>query len=427
MVVSKLHQLFTDSSGICTDTRVLKKNQLFFAIKGENFNGNLFAEKALELGASYVIVDDATLRTESRMIFVEDVLKTLQDLSQFHRQQFDIPVIGITGSNGKTTSKELLNAVLSEKYNVLYTEGNLNNHLGVPFTLLRMHSGHNIAIIEMGANKPGDIKELADIAMPTHGVITNIGKAHIEGFGSIEGVVATKSELYQKIATLKGELFVNIADKVLVDNIPEGTKVTGYGKESNHVEGCIEAADPYIAFTWRKGQYQSPRINSNLVGEYNLTNYLLAICIGDYFGLEHADINRGISNYRPTNNRSQVTKTKRNTLIVDCYNANPTSMESAIDSFKAISGANKLMILGDMLELGHIKNQEHQAIIDKILAESLDTILVGGIFQSLSKAAKVFETVEELMTKMELNNIKGKTILLKGSRGIGLEKLIEEL
>ncbi|MFK8038247.1 MAG: UDP-N-acetylmuramoyl-tripeptide--D-alanyl-D-alanine ligase [Crocinitomicaceae bacterium] len=427
MTISDLHQLFANSEGICTDTRVLKKNQMFFAIKGDNFDGNSFAIKAIELGASHAVVDELSLSQKPNIIYVKDVLQTLQDLSRFHRQQFNIPVIGITGSNGKTTSKELLNAVLVEKFKVLYTEGNLNNHLGVPFTLLRMDSSHEIAIIEMGANKPGDIKELADIALPTHGIITNIGKAHIEGFGGLDGVIKTKTELYQNISISEGELFVNVDDEILIDKVPDGPRIIPYGKTSNNIDGEIHEANPFITFSWKKNDYQSPLIKSNLVGAYNLTNYLLAVCVGDYFGVDHHQINRGISNYQPTNNRSQVTKTNRNTLIVDCYNANPSSMKSAIQSFNAITAKDKLMILGDMLELGHIQDKEHQAIIDNSLAESLDTIFVGVIFKKMKPHSKCFETVEEMISKMDLNSIKEKTILLKGSRGIRLEKLIDLL
>ena len=427
MTIPELHQLFLKSNGISTDTRTVSNNQLFFAIKGDNFDGNLFAEEALNKGAAYAIVEDDRLANKANIILVDDVLKTLQDLSSYHRKQFDIPVIGITGSNGKTTSKELINAVLTQTYNVLVTEGNLNNHLGVPFTLLRMTDEHQIAIIEMGANKPGDIKELSEIACPNYGVITNIGKAHIEGFGGIEGVIKTKTELYRNIAASDGHLFVNMADDILVDQLIEGVGVTGYGQGEGNVQGQVTDANPFIAFKWQKDDYVSPNLLSNLVGAYNLNNYLLAIAIGHYFNVPNESINEGIINYKPSNNRSQVSKTNRNTLIVDCYNANPSSMQSAIKSFKAISAEQKIMILGDMLELGPIKEAEHQLIIDMAEEAGIPTYFVGSIFQSLKPSGNSFKTAEDLMQEVPLADLKGQTILLKGSRGIRLEKLIERL
>ena len=427
MTISELHQLFINSSGICTDTRTIEPNQLFFAITGDNFDGNKFAEQALEKGASYAVIQDQSLTNVPNTILVDNVLKTLQDMAQYHRNQFDIPVIGITGSNGKTTSKELINAVLQQKYKVLVTEGNLNNHLGVPFTLLRMNNSHQIAIIEMGANKRGDIKELSEIACPNYGVITNIGKAHIEGFGGIEGVIKTKTELYRNIEASSGVLFANMDDEVLTNQLPSTVKCIGYGKASNNIHGQVVTANPFIAFKWQKNTYQSPIIETHLVGEYNLNNYLLAVCIGDYFQVSSDDINKGISNYIPSNNRSQVTRTKRNTLIVDCYNANPASMHSAINSFKTIDAEGKLMILGDMLELGLIKEKEHQSIIDLANAEGLTTLYVGEIFKSLHPSGRTYANVKELILAENLDEIKAKTILLKGSRGIKLESLIELL
>ncbi len=424
MTILELHALFVKSNGICTDTRTIEANQLFFAIKGENFDGNRFAEKALESGATHAVVQDPGLAHLSNIILVEDVLKTLQDLACYHRQQFDIPVIGITGSNGKTTSKELINAVLAQKYNVLVTQGNLNNHLGVPFTLLNLNSKHQIAIIEMGANKPGDIKELSEIACPNFGVITNIGKAHIEGFGGLNGVIKTKTELYRNITNSKGKLFVNFGNQILFDQIINHDDVIGYGKGSDNIEGSVVKANPFITFKWQSKTYSSPVLETNLVGAYNLNNYLLAIAIGHYFKVPNEKINSGIINYIPTNNRSQVTKTERNMIIVDCYNANPSSMQSAIDSFKAISAKEKLMILGDMLELGDIKEQEHQVIIDITEQSGISTLFVGSIFRSQKPKAMSFETTNDLIKRIDLREISGKTILLKGSRGIKLEQLI---
>jgi len=427
MVISDLYQCFLESEGICTDSRSIEKNQLFFAIKGENFDGNLYAEKALSKGASYAVVEDEQISDHPQAILVDNVLKTLQNLANYHRKQFNIPVIGITGSNGKTTSKELVNAVLTQKYKTLVTEGNLNNHLGVPFTLLRLNKFHEIAIIEMGANKPGDIKELAEIAEPNYGVITNIGKAHLEGFGSLQGVINTKTEMYRNVASSKGKLFVNTGDPILNNHLIEGIQVIGYGENSGNVTGEVVEANPFISLKWQIETYQSQVLQTQLVGSYNLNNFLLAICIGRYFNVENTNINNAIENYSPSNNRSQVTKTKRNTLIVDCYNANPSSMKSAIMSFRAISADAKLMIVGDMLELGSISDAEHKAVHDLALLNKLDAIYVGDIFKSLYPDTRTYQTVEDLIENEDLAQFTGKTILLKGSRGIQLEKLIEKL
>lgn len=427
MTISALHKLFTASAGICTDTRTIQPQQLFFAIKGDNFDGNKYAKAALENGATYAVVEDVTLEGTPNTILVKNVLKTLQDLANFHRKQFNIPVIGITGSNGKTTSKELINSVLSQKYETLCTKGNLNNHLGVPFTLLEMTKKHQIAIVEMGANKPGDIKELVEIAEPTHGVITNIGKAHIEGFGGLEGVISTKTEMFTNISDSKGCLFVNQADPIISKQSFGKAEVISYGQGSGNVVGRVVTANPTINFKWKTNTYKSPILETHLIGSYNLNNFLLAICIGDYFHVSAEAINQAITNYKPTNNRSQVTKTAKNTLIVDCYNANPSSMESAIESFKAINAIDKLMVLGDMLELGHISEEEHKNIISLAKKEGLEVVFVGHIFDGLSPNQPHFKTVEDLLKSSKLNSVSGKTILLKGSRGIKLEKLIEVL
>ncbi|MFK8045394.1 MAG: UDP-N-acetylmuramoyl-tripeptide--D-alanyl-D-alanine ligase [Crocinitomicaceae bacterium] len=427
MVISDLHNLFLESEGVCTDTRSIKKNQLFFAIKGENFDGNLYAEEALSKGASYAVVEDRQFSGHPKAILVKNVLKTLQDLANYHRKQFNIPVIGITGSNGKTTSKELVNAVLEQKYKTLVTEGNLNNHLGVPFTLLKINDLHEIAIVEMGANKPGDIKELAEIAQPTYGVITNIGKAHLEGFGSLEGVINTKTEMYRNIASSKGAIFVNTTDTLLTNQIIAGIEVIGYGNGANNVSGEVVEANPFIAFNWQIGNYQSNVLQTQLVGSYNLSNFLLAICIGQHFKVDVEKINQAIESYSPSNNRSQVTKTTRNTLIVDCYNANPSSMKSAIYSFKTISANSKLMILGDMLELGSISEAEHRAVYALALTNDIETIYVGNIFKSLYPKNRSYTSVEDLIEKENLQLFSDRTILLKGSRGIKLEKLIDKL
>lgn len=427
MHISKLHQLFVNSKGICTDTRKIEKGTIFFALKGDNFNGNKYAQQALSDGCVYAVVDEKEFAINDKCVVVESVLKTLQDLANFHRKQFNIPVIGITGSNGKTTTKELIGEVLSQKYNVLMTQGNLNNHLGVPFTLLNLNSTHQIAIIEMGANKPYDIKELVEIAEPTHGIITNIGTAHIEGFGSYEGVLKTKLELYDFIGRTKGHVFVNKDDKVLMSHLPNVTYSTYSTKIDADVIGELVELTPFVNFKWATNNYQSNIISTNLVGGYNFTNFLASICVGDYFDVPNDKINFALSNYQPSNNRSQVTKTKRNTLIVDCYNANPTSMQSALESFLMIKHSNKLAVLGDMLELGNVSEKEHQNIVNWLNENNIETVLVGKEFSKIKSKFKTFESVQQLKDELNLDELSNQLILLKGSRGIVLEKLIEEL
>ena len=358
------------------------------------------------------------------MTLVENSIKYLQELANFHRKQFDIPIIGITGSNGKTTSKELINAVLSKKFNVLATEGNLNNHLGVPFTLLRMKEMHDIAIIEMGANKFGDIQELSEIAEPNYGIITNIGKAHLEGFLNFDGVLKTKTELYRFVESIGGRLFINAEDPVLMNNAPKNVELIKFGENSKNIEGELVKLTPFIEMKWSIGNYSSPTLKTNLVGKYNFTNYLAAIAIGTHFGVPNDLINEAISEYIPTNNRSQVKETGRNTLIMDCYNANPTSMKSALESFTEIDHNDKLAILGDMKELGVESIKEHQAIIDQLNEYNLPYILVGPEFNQLETTNSIgsFIDTEELNKFLDEKPVTKKLILLKGSRGIGLEK-----
>jgi UDP-N-acetylmuramoyl-tripeptide--D-alanyl-D-alanine ligase len=426
MDIKELHQLFINSTGICTDTRKVKLNALFFALKGDNFNGNKYAKNAVNEGCSFAIVDEKEYVLGDNYILVNSVLKTLQELANYHRGQFDIPVIGITGSNGKTTTKELIGEVLNKKYNVLMTQGNLNNHLGVPFTLLNLTSSHDIAIIEMGANKQGDIKELVDIALPTHGIITNIGTAHIEGFGSLQGVIDTKTEMYEFIKNTNGKLFVNSNDKLLLELLPNVETIT-YGSNESTVDGALIELTPYVNFKWSTSVFESKVLKTNLVGEYNFINFLAAISMGVEFDVNENDISNAIEAYKPTNNRSQVTKTDRNTLIVDCYNANPTSMQSAIHSFNLIKTDDKLLILGDMLELGHISDEEHKKIINILIDKNLNAILVGTEFSKQDSEFSTYLTISHLLEHENLTAIKARYILLKGSRGIKLEGLIEKL
>ncbi|OIQ26132.1 MAG: hypothetical protein BM555_06560 [Crocinitomix sp. MedPE-SWsnd] len=427
MNTSELHKLFVQGDGICTDTRALQSNTLFFALRGENFNGNNFAAAALEAGCNYAIIDEEQNAVSDKCIVVDSVLQTLQDLANYHRKQFDIPVLCITGSNGKTTCKELIGAVLEKKFDLLMTKGNLNNHLGVPFTLLGLNSSHEFALIETGANKPGDIKELVEIAEPTYGVITNIGAAHIEGFGSLEGVEKTKTEMYDFVSAKEGVIFYNSSDPTLLRNLPNNTTNIAYGTESGDVIGDLVALDPFVKFKWRKDEYLSEVVTTNLVGKYNLLNFLTATTIGDYFGVSSNDINDALTNYKPSNNRSQVTKTATNTLIVDCYNANATSMKAALESFSEMEGQSKLAILGDMLELGHISTEEHQKIADQAKELGIDSWLVGAEFGKVNSTFRKFAGVNEVIEELNAVEQSQKLILLKGSRGIRLEKSIEHL
>lgn len=422
-----LFNLFYECSGISTDTRKIEKDCLFICLKGANFNGNTFAEEALNQGAKYVIIDEIAYKTSDSIFHVDDALTFLQQLANYHRNQFDIPVIGITGSNGKTSTKELVQAVLSEHYNVLATIGNLNNHIGVPLTLLRLNDQHEIAIIEMGANKFGDIRELCSIAEPNYGIITNIGKAHLEGFIDFEGVLKTKKELYDAVEAKKGLIVINQDDPVLMENRPKGIRALFYGKSPEaDVSGELMRLTPFVEMSWTTRTSSTPLLVTNLVGQYNFYNFLAAITFGVLFEVPTEKINNGIEKYTPSNNRSQVTKTQDNTLIVDCYNANPTSMQSAIESFALIDNTNKIMILGDMLELGKESNSEHQRIIDLANEKNIHTLYVGPLFGKLTNENH-FESTALLIDHLERTKINDALILLKGSRGIGLEKVIEKL
>ncbi len=422
--MENLFQLFYQTSGVSTDTRKIKQDSLYIALKGENFDGNTFADKAIELGAKYAIVDNKDFVNESTIFHVDDSLVFLQKLSNYHRKRFDIPLIGITGSNGKTTSKELLNAVLSKKYNVLCTEGNFNNHIGVPLTLLNLTEDHEIAIIEMGANKPKDIEELCLIAEPNYGIITNVGKAHLQGFLSFEGVIETKSELYSFIRQTEGKIVVNGDDEILTNKaISLFLKKISYGTNSeNQVQGDLVKLNPFVELIWKKEGYTSPIIKTNLVGKYNFLNFLAAVTFGTIFNVDNEKINEAISNYIPTNNRSQVQKTKENTLIIDCYNANPSSMQLALESFKEIQHPNKLAILGDMFELGLESDAEHKKIIDYCIENEIQFLTVGDFFQKHNSFG--YKNTQEAIEFINSANIKSSLILLKGSRGIALEKVI---
>jgi UDP-N-acetylmuramoyl-tripeptide--D-alanyl-D-alanine ligase len=423
--MEELYSLYYETSGVCTDTRNIEKDCLFICLKGANFNGNTFALNALKSGAKYVIVDEPLTVENERIFLVDDSLKFLQNLANYHRKQFNIPVIGITGSNGKTTTKELVTSVLKKKWNTLATVGNLNNHIGVPLTLLKISKEHEIAVIEMGANKPFDIEELCSIAEPTHGIITNIGKAHLEGFKDFEGVLKTKTELYHSIDKKKGTIVYNADDQVLTSHLPHSVSTCTYGTNMAQIEGVLIDLIPFVEFSWSYESYHSPKLTTHLVGKYNFYNFLAAISFGILFDVPFAAINEAIEGYIPDNNRSQIKKTANNTLILDCYNANPTSMASALESFALINHSNKMLIMGDMRELGEESDEEHQKIIQLIEQLNLKGITVGSVFKKLKSSAilQQFSECEEAIEFLKTHQITSSLVLLKGSRGIGLERL----
>jgi UDP-N-acetylmuramoyl-tripeptide--D-alanyl-D-alanine ligase len=418
MEIKEIYALFKQYSTICTDSRKITNGAMFISLRGENFNGNKYALKAILEGCSYAIVDEKEYNVHQNTILVDNALKTLQDLATYHRSQLNIPFIGITGTNGKTTSKELINAVLSSELCCYATKGNLNNHIGVPLSVLEINKQHEIAIIEMGANHQKEIEFLCNIAQPMYGAITNIGSAHLEGFRNLQGVIDTKNELYEFINHNKGHLFVHAEDELLL-NLSNGISQTTYGK-SGGITGLVTDITPLLIV-----KYNNEIINSHLIGDFQFSNIMLAICIGKYFNISTKNIKRSIENYIPTNNRSQLVKTKTNTLILDAYNANPSSMKAMINSFANQQYKNKLCILGDMLELGRESEKEHLDIIKLTNQLELDCIFVGEIFNSLTENG--FKTRNELAKNIQEKNIHKKTILLKGSRGIGLEQLIENL
>ncbi len=421
---------FYQSKGICIDTRKIFEGCLFVCIQGAKFDGNTFAKEALNQGAHHVIVDNEEYYQEdANMTLVEDSVRYLQQLANHHRNQFDIPFIGITGSNGKTTTKELIYSVLKKQYNVLATEGNLNNHIGVPLTLLRVTKKHEIAIIEMGANRLKDIEELCEIAEPNYGIITNIGKAHLEGFGSFEGVLTTKKELYDAVSIKKGTIVVNGDDEILNNALPEDVKVVKFGTQDQFVVGKLVALTPFVTMEWSCGVYHSTPITGKMIGGYNFTNYLAAITFGCLFDVPNSYISEAIEEYSPTNNRSQVYKSDKNTLILDCYNANPTSMKSALDSFQMMHHNSKIFIIGDMRELGEDSQIEHERIGKLVEAHDLKGYSVGKEFGKISSKSilKHFDTVDDALEYFKSNGVSDSLVLLKGSRGIQLEKLVEEL
>ena len=427
MNIAELYQIYRHYPVVCTDSRKCTPDSLFFALKGDSFDGNLFAEKALQQGCSYAVIDDPAVKTDDRYIVVEDVLQAIQQLAAYHRQLLKTPVIGITGTNGKTTSKELIAAVLSTKYNVLYTSGNLNNHIGVPLTLLRLTPEHEIAVIEMGANHLGEIRELTQIAHPDYGIITNIGLAHLEGFGSLEGVVHAKGELYDYLRHTKGKIFIH-KENTYLQSIADGLQQITYGESKDaFISGRVMYSYPLLCLEWEKAGVQYS-ISTHLIGDYNLWNVLAAITVGVYFDVPPSEINRAIGDYVPTNNRSQWQKTAHNELIIDAYNANPSSMQAALANFASLPVRPKVVILGDMLELGADSLTLHGEIVEKLDRYDFDKVfLCGDQFTATGSFYPCFPSVEALGRYLSANPLQGYHILLKGSHGIHLEKMIDLL
>lgn len=431
----ELYQRFLQAGQlVSTDTRKPEKGSLFFALKGPSFNANEFAQKAIEAGCSLAVVDEAKYATQSNIVLVADVLTALQQLANHHRHQFRIPVLAITGSNGKTTHKELIHAVLSKKYKTLATVGNLNNHIGVPLTLLKLRAEHEFAIIEMGANHQGEIDALCQIADPDFGLITNIGKAHLEGFGGLEGVKKGKSELYKYLKAKSCKAFVNGDDDVLYALAFENDKITYGCKKLYDVIGknCSTTETVSFKYTTRYGEKDWNKLtalHTQIVGSYNFINCLAAACVGNYFKVEDALIKEGLENYLPDMNRSQLLKTEKNTILLDAYNANPNSMKAAIENFAHYKSDHKLVLLGDMFELGEYSREEHQKLIGLLKDNKLENVLlVGNEFSSLADPVfKTFKTTDECKDYLRAQTISGNTILIKGSRGMKMELLQEVL
>ena len=427
MSIIDLYDLFIHNPQITTDSRNCPKGSIFFALKGDKFDGNQYAGKALASGCVYAVIDNPDYYIGERTILVDNVLKTLQQLAHHHRKVLGLPIIGITGTNGKTTTKELLAAVLSTKFNLLYTEGNFNNHIGVPLTLLRLTHDHEMAVIEMGASHPGDIKELVDIVHPNYGIITNVGRAHLEGFGSFEGVIRTKGELYDYIRRSKGKIFIKKENEYL-QSIAKGIEQITYGNgDDAFASGQVVSCDPFLVFNWKQ-QGKLHTVETHIIGSYNLDNVLAAVAVGRFFKIPAERISRAIAAYEPTNNRSQFKKTDNNELIIDAYNANPSSMKVALDNFITMPVQPQAIILGDMRELGPTSDELHAEVVEQIKKGQFDKVfLCGEHFSKVGKEFSPFATTEAMVEELRKQPLKGYHILIKGSHSMGLEKLADIL
>ncbi len=430
MDIRELYDIYTKNGyKVTTDSRQVEPGAIFFGLRGERFDGNAFASQALENGAALAVVDNPEYHLPGKTVLVDDALKTLQELAGFHRKKLGIPIVGLTGTAGKTTTKELIKAVLAKKYKTFGTTGNLNNHIGVPLTLLQITPGYEIAVIEMGASIPGDIELLCNIADPDYGLITNIGTAHLEGFGSREVLIQTKTALYRHLKAKDGLIFVNRDDDLLM-NLADHDRLHTYGTATEaDTYGRSLGLNPFLSVEFRDKTGRMQRIDTRLFGEYNLYNVLAAVAVGQYFEVDDKDIAGAIAQYEPKNNRSQLSRTDKNTLILDLYNANPTSMSQALESFAKLDVPDKVLILGDMLELGEIELQEHKKILE--LARSLGfnrIYLVGEIFGKVNDGQYPhFRTSDELRDYLKQHPLRDSYILLKASRGIRLEKVVEAL
>ena len=434
MTVEDIYSRLKKCTGVTTDSRKCGPGLMFFALKGERFDGNEFVRGALEQGCPYAVMDNADLyeSADSRMILVDNVLSTLQQVAAYHRRALGTTVIGITGTNGKTTTKELTAAVMSTTYNILFTQGNLNNSIGVPLTVLGLRPEHDYAIVEMGASHPGDIKELVEISQPDFGLITNVGKAHLLGFGSFEGVKRTKGELYDWLRGHSGTAFVN-RDNEHLQQMCAGLPLIEYGKPGQEgllVEGEVLECNPFVKFRWRSAGGSWHTVQTSLIGAYNVDNALAAITIGLRFGVTDENASKAVAGYKPQNNRSQLTETGRNSLVVDAYNANPTSMAAALENFNMIKAQDKMLILGDMRELGDASEAEHRRIVQELRNYGFtDVWLVGSEFAQAAAGSgfRLFADVDQVNKALEQEKISGKTILIKGSNSIGLTKTLTNL
>ncbi|GHT72838.1 UDP-N-acetylmuramoyl-tripeptide--D-alanyl-D-alanine ligase [Bacteroidia bacterium] len=430
MTIEQLYTFFQQYPVITTDSRHCPQGSIFFALKGDSFDGNDYIEQALQSGSAYAVGDRKDLPENGRIIRVENVLQTLQALANYHRKQMNATIIAITGTNGKTTTKELIATALSSQFSTLYTQGNLNNHIGVPLTLLQLKPEHAFAVIEMGANHQGEIRDLCQIAEPDYGLITNIGKAHLEGFGSLEGVVRTKTELYDFLRTKNGTVFANL-DHLILKDLYAYLSTVYYGTTSEDlIHGKTLQSEPALVVEWEKGN-EKHEIATHLAGNYNLENVLAAVCVADYFGVGSAKISQAIQDYVPTNNRSQSQETQKNHLIIDAYNANPSSMQAALDNFLALSVRPKMVILGEMRELGIYSREEHQKLVERLVQNPIEQVfLVGESFQKIENLPmkwRIFPKTADLIEHLQTVPVSGYHILVKGSRPNQLEKVIPYL
>ena len=425
MSIEQLYQIYLQHPLVVTDTRQLQPNTLFFALRGPSFNGNAFAKQALEAGAAFAVIDDPAFQQDQRTILVNNVLETLQQLALHHRKQFKIPFLAITGSNGKTTTKELVHAVLSTHFNTATTKGNLNNHIGIPLTLLSIQPTAEMAVIEMGANHQREIASYCTYVLPTHGMITNCGKAHLEGFGGVEGVRKGKGELFDFLREHQGTAFVNNDDAYLPSMSLGIPHCVHYGSQTGEVRGTVLSSNPFLHVKVHTNAQQF-EINTNLVGSYNLPNILAAVSIGLHFGVPVEKINQGIANYAPSNSRSQLVQKGDNEIVLDAYNANPSSMKLAIENFAGLEGDKKLLFLGAMAELGEESLEEHRAIVSLISNYSWEqVILVGGDFQKIEHPYLRFNNSEEAAAWLSAHPFHGVKMLVKGSRSSKMEKIME--